>query len=77
MEANILSLGMSKAAHYHIRWSNGTLDWQSFETRKQAELRAKELALDGETYSIELLGRDCMACAALESPRTKSARLRE
>jgi hypothetical protein len=51
--------------HYHIRWSTGTLDWEAFETEQAAAAAAKELARRGETFTIELLGTDCLRCHSM------------
>jgi hypothetical protein len=40
--------------HYHIRWHpTGRLDWECFSSVEEAELRAKEIRLKGETSTIE------------------------
>jgi hypothetical protein len=48
--------------HFHIRWSNSKFDWQTFNTREEAEASAKELVLPDETYSIEQFDGDCPQC---------------
>jgi len=40
--------------HFHIFWTqNQLMDWQCFETRADATMRAMELAQPGETFSVE------------------------
>lgn len=52
--------------HYHIHWSGETtLDWQRFSSRAEAETSAKQLALPGETYTIEAHGESCPQCLNL------------
>lgn len=41
------------AVHFHVRWSDSTLDWKAFETSEEARTHAEELVLSGETYVIE------------------------
>jgi hypothetical protein len=43
----------SPQRHFHIRWSQLTLDWERFDTREAAEERAEHLVRDGETYTVE------------------------
>ena len=51
--------------HYHIRWSWRTaLDWQCFNTRAEADARAKELVRREETYAIEEHDGACPRCRA-------------
>jgi hypothetical protein len=52
--------------HFHIRWfPSRSLDWQRFDTKKEAEERAAELVLPGERYRIETVTQNCKMCAAL------------
>jgi hypothetical protein len=52
-----------ESLHYHIRWSGkDILDWESFGTRMEAELRAKELVRRDETFVIEERGQECPRC---------------
>jgi hypothetical protein len=49
--------------HYHIRWSSSSLlDWQSFASREEAEIAAKELVQENETYTIETATIGCKPC---------------
>jgi hypothetical protein len=49
--------------HYHIRWSGRTtLDWEHFSTRKEAEVRAKQLVQPDETFTIEEHDGTCLRC---------------
>ena len=51
--------------HYLIRWGNGTLDWEAFDSEEAATASAKELARRGETYTIEQLGAGCLRCNSM------------
>jgi hypothetical protein len=49
--------------HYHIRWSGkAALDWECFNTHAEAEASAKQLLLQGETYTIEEYDDACPRC---------------
>ena len=49
--------------HYHIRWSNSTLDWERFSTRQEVEQAARQLARRGETFTLEHVDdKTCMQC---------------
>jgi hypothetical protein len=57
--------------HYHIRWSGrATLDWERFNTHKEAEARAKLLILPSETYTIEEHDRTCQRCQQAMKPKS-------
>ena len=50
--------------HFHIRWSQLSLDWERFDTREEAEERAEQLVRDGETYTVEAFDGACARCGA-------------
>lgn len=50
--------------HYHIRWSNSKLDWQTFANKQEAKKSAEELVRPGEAYTIEEFGDECERCGA-------------
>ena len=50
--------------HFHIRWSNGKIDWETFNSELDA-IAAAELALPGETYVVEQFDADCPQCSQL------------
>jgi hypothetical protein len=39
--------------HFHIRWSNGKLDWERYSSRAEAEAGARNLMRQEETYVVE------------------------
>lgn len=49
--------------HFHIRWSNGTLDAERFASGKEADEIAKRWVRRGEGYSIEEFDDSCEKCA--------------
>jgi hypothetical protein len=58
---------MPDLTHFHIRWlPSHVLDWERFDTQKEAEARASELVLPGEKYEIEVAAQDCDPCRAIE-----------
>jgi hypothetical protein len=63
--------------HYHIRWGDGTLDWEAFRNEENAQKAANSLVLDGETYAIEQLDGNCSRCHDFEKrmrmPERRSA----
>jgi hypothetical protein len=59
--------GKYGSTHCHIRWSDkATLDWERFATKAEAEKSAKELALPGESFSVEEHGESCPQCMKLK-----------
>ena len=49
--------------HYHIRWAQiPLLDWESFNTRLEAEAAAQLLVRRCETYAVEEHGYGCKRC---------------
>jgi hypothetical protein len=55
--------------HYHIRWSNSTLDWEPFLTSEEARAQAEQLVRQGETYVIEQVDGECPRCRPLRPSR--------
>jgi hypothetical protein len=54
---------MDRKFHYHIRWAQiPLLDYESFNSRVEADAAAKVLARRGETYTIEEHGESCKRC---------------
>ena len=56
--------------HYHIRWALiPLLDFESFNTRVEAEAGAELLARPGEKYTIEEQEDGCQRCRDARSER--------
>lgn len=53
--------------HYHIRWGDGTLDWEAFANEEEAKNAATSLVRDGEKYAVEQLDGNCSRCHNLEA----------
>jgi hypothetical protein len=52
--------------HFHIRWSNGKLDWQRFETQVEAESSANDLVLPEESFTLEQFDSECPVASSAE-----------
>ena len=51
---------VSLRIHFHIQWNNfPRLDWECFGTREEATIRAKELAMLDEPFSVVEAGEMC------------------
>jgi hypothetical protein len=59
----------SMATHFHIQWASGTLDWERFNTRWEAESLASQLAQPNESFTIEEFEESCPRCLNLLSPK--------
>lgn len=55
----------SPGAHFHIRWSDGHLDYERFATAEHAAIAAHQLARPNEDYAIEGFDQSCEQCAEL------------
>ena len=53
-----------RQSHFHIRWSEGKLDWERFSLRAEAEASATQLVRLNETYAIEEFDDKCAQCRA-------------
>jgi hypothetical protein len=47
--------------HFHIRWSNSTLDWEGFGI-EEARVEAERLKRRHESYTIEERAGECQLC---------------
>ena len=58
--------------HYHIRWAQiPLLDFESFNTRLEAEAAAQVLARPGETHTIEEQGEGCQRCRDAQKEKSE------
>lgn len=48
-----------RSSHFHIHWAGKDLDWECFDTREEARMRAGELARPGESFTIEEVSMNC------------------
>ena len=52
--------------HYHIRWADSKLDWQTFQTVEEAHTEAERLKRPDEKYVIEERDGDCERCQVIK-----------
>jgi len=65
-----MQLGDRKSqTHYHIRWSDSSLDWKPFSTREEATKLAGQIKKRNESYTIEEFGDECQRCKAFKNER--------
>jgi hypothetical protein len=53
--------------HYHIRWSNSSVDWKPFPKREDAIELAGQIRKPSESYMIVEGDSDCERCKAFKS----------
>ena len=53
--------------HYHIRWSDSSLDWKPFPTKEEATKYAGRINKRDGTYIIVERGDECERCKAFKS----------
>ena len=58
---------MKSQTHYHIRWSDSSLDWKPCETKEEATKLAGLINKRHESYAIEEFDEECQRCKALRS----------
>jgi hypothetical protein len=53
--------------HYHIRWSDSSLDWKPFPTKEEAKILAGEIKKRNESFVIVERDDECERCKMFES----------
>ena len=53
--------------HYHIRWSDLSLDWKSCPTEQEAAKLAEQIKQRSESYIIVERNGECERCKAFKS----------
>jgi predicted RNA-binding protein with PUA domain len=53
--------------HYHIRWSESSLDWEPFPTKEEATKLAERIKKRNESYTIVERDRNCERCKVFKS----------
>lgn len=48
--------------HYHILWSNSSLDWKPFPTREEATMLAARIKKPNESFSVLECDDKCERC---------------
>jgi hypothetical protein len=57
---------MKSGIHYHIRWSNSSLDWKPFLKEGDASELAGKIKRPNESYIIVERDNDCERCKEFE-----------
>ena len=58
---------MKSRTHYHIRWSDSSLDWKPFPTEEEATKLAGQITKPNESYIIVEFDDECQRCKAFKS----------
>ena len=53
--------------HYHIRWSNSSIDWKPFPTKEEASQQARQIKKPNESYTIVERDDECERCKVFKS----------
>jgi len=53
--------------HYHIRWSDSSIDWKRCSTKEEAKQLARGIKKPSETYTIVERDEECERCKDFES----------
>ncbi|HMK23795.1 MAG TPA: hypothetical protein VK466_15795 [Terriglobales bacterium] len=56
------SRSIKSGIHYHIRWSDSSLDWKPFPTTEEATELAGQIKRRNENYIIVERADDCERC---------------
>ena len=58
---------MKSQTHYHIRWSDSSLDWQPCPTKEEAAKLAGQIKKPNESYTIVECDDECQRCKEFKS----------
>jgi len=58
---------IKSAIHYHILWSNSSLDWQRFPTKEEATIMAGQIKRRNESFTIVERNDECERCKMFNS----------
>lgn len=64
------SQSIKSAIHYHIRWSNFSLDWKPFPTKEEATILGEQIKKPNENFTIEERDGECERCKMFRSEAT-------
>ena len=53
--------------HYHIRWSDSSVDWKPFPTKEEATILAGQIKKRNESFIIVERDDECERCKVCES----------
>ena len=57
---------ISSGIHYHIRWSDSSLDWKPFPTKEEATILAGMIKRRKESFIIVERDEKCERCKVFE-----------
>jgi len=58
---------MEAGIHYHICWSDSSLDWKAFPTKEDATKLARKIKKPDERYIIVERDDECQRCKEFKS----------
>ena len=58
---------MQSAIHYHILWSDVSLDWKPFPTKEEATILAGLIKKRNESFTVVERDGDCERCKMFKS----------
>lgn len=63
---------MRNETHYHIQWSDSSIDWKTFLAREEAMLWAGRIKKPKENYTIVERDGECERCKVFKSGAGRS-----
>ena len=61
------SESIKSGIHYHIRWSDSSLDWKPFPTKEEATILAGQIKKLNESFTIVERDGECERCKMFKS----------
>jgi hypothetical protein len=61
------SESIKSAIHYHILWSDSSLDWKPCATKEEATILADEIKKRNESFTIVERDDECEQCKMFKS----------
>ena len=62
-----LNESIESRIHYHIRWSDSTLDWKPFPTKEEAAVLAERINKRNESFTVVERDGECERCKMVKS----------
>jgi|307.fasta_scaffold517837_1 hypothetical protein len=63
----------NSATHYHIFWSNESLDWKPFPTKEEATILADQIKKPDEGFTVVERDGQCERCKIFKSASKNGA----
>jgi hypothetical protein len=61
------SESIKSAIHYHILWSDSSVDWKPFPTKEEATIVAGQIKRPNESFTIVERDHECERCKIFRS----------